>query len=59
MKTYDIKGYVTKKGQPTTQFPVTVNANDQTSAKRLVTMQYGMGGTVTIQRILEKHETKK
>lgn len=54
MKQYDIKGIVSKQGQPTTQFTVTVNANDQASAKRLVTMQYGMGGNVTIQRILEK-----
>ena len=59
MRQYEIKGTVTKTGFPTTQFTVTVNANDQTSAKRLVTMQYGMGGTVNIQRILEKHETKK
>ena len=56
MKTYDIKGYVTKPQTPTAQFQVTVNANDQTSAKRLVQMQYGMGGTVTIQRILEKKQ---
>jgi len=54
MKTYDIKGYVTKPHEPTAQFQVTVNANDQTSARRLVQMQYGLGGTVTIQRILEK-----
>jgi ribosomal protein L20A (L18A) len=53
MKQYDIKGYVYKKGEPQTQFTVTVNANDQTSAKRLVMMQYGVGGSVTIQKILE------
>ena len=53
MKQYDIKGYVYKKGEPQTQFTVTVNANDQTSARRLVMMQYGMGGQVTIQKILE------
>ena len=56
MKTYDISGYVTRPHVPVTSFSLTVNANDQTSARRLVTMQYGagMGGNVTIQRILEK-----
>jgi len=54
MKTYDIKGFVSKPHEPTVQFQVTVNANDQSSAKRLVTMQYGMGGTVNFQKILEK-----
>jgi ribosomal protein L20A (L18A) len=53
MKQYDIKGYVYKKGEPQTQFTVTVNANDQTSARRLVNMQYGIGGAVTIQKIQE------
>jgi hypothetical protein len=54
MKQYDIKGIVTAPGQPTTQIRLTVNANDQTSAKRLVQMQYGSGGKVTIQGITEK-----
>jgi hypothetical protein len=54
MKQFDIKGIVVKQGQPTTQFQVTVNANDQSSAKRLVMMQYGTGGSVTIQKLLEK-----
>jgi hypothetical protein len=54
MKTYDIKGVVIKPNTPTYQFSVTVNANDQSSAKRLVEMQYGMGGKVTFQKILEK-----
>lgn len=54
MKTYDIKGTVVKTGTPTYQFSVVVNANDQASAKRLIEMQYGMGGKVIIQKILEK-----
>ena len=54
MKVYDIKGYVTKKHEPNVQFQVTVNAHDQSSARRLVQMQYGLGGTVTIQKLLEK-----
>ena len=41
MKTYDISGYVTRPHVPVTSFSLTVNANDQTSARRLVTMQYG------------------
>lgn len=54
MRQYDIKGIVVIKGQPTIQFSVTVNANDQSSAKRLVQMQYGAQGTVNIQKIIEK-----
>jgi hypothetical protein len=54
MKQFDIKGIVTKPGQPTVQFQLTVNANDQASARRLVMMQYGTGGTVTINRLIEK-----
>jgi hypothetical protein len=54
MKQFDIKGIVTKPGQPTVQFQLTVNANDQASARRLVMMQYGAGGTVTINRLIEK-----
>lgn len=56
MKQYDIKGIIINKGQPTVQFSVTVNANDQTSAKRLVTMQYGPQGQVQIQKIIETHK---
>jgi len=52
MKQFDITGYVQNSGQPTIKFSVTVHANDQTSAKRLVQMQYGVGGTVTIQKII-------
>lgn len=55
MKQYDIKGIILNKGQPTVQFSVTVNATDQTSAKRLVTMQYGPQGQVQIQKIIETH----
>lgn len=55
MKTYDISGYVTRPHVPVTSFSLTVNANDQASARRLVTMQYGGGdGKVTIQKLLEK-----
>jgi len=54
MKQFDIKGIVTKPGQPTLQFQLTVNANDQASARRLVMMQYGAGGSVTINRLIEK-----
>jgi len=54
MKQYTIKGIVTNPGQPTTQINLVVNANDQTSAKRLVQMQYGSGGKVTIQTVTEK-----
>ena len=54
MKQYDIKGIITNPGQPTTQIRLTVNANDQMSARRLVQMQYGNGGKVTIQTITEK-----
>lgn len=54
MKQYEIKGVVTKPHAPTLQFSLTVNANDQASAKRLVELQYGFGGSkVTIQKILE------
>jgi len=54
MKQYTIKGIVTNPGQPTTQISLVVNANDQASARRLVQMQYGSGGKVTIQGITEK-----
>lgn len=55
MKQYDIKGIVTAPGQPTTQIRLTVNANDQTSARRLVQMQYATPtGKVTIQTVTEK-----
>lgn len=54
MKQFDIKGIVTKPGQPTVQFQLVVNANDQASARRLVMMQYGAGGNVTINRLVEK-----
>jgi hypothetical protein len=54
MKTFEIKGIIVAQGKPTTQFEVTVNANDQSSARRLVMMQYGTGGTVTITRLIEK-----
>lgn len=57
MKTYDIKGVVVASGKPTTSFQVTIQAHDQTSARRLVQMQYGMGGQVNIQSIRET--TKK
>lgn len=54
MKTYDIKGTVTRPHTPTLQFTLTVNANDQASAKRLIELQYGFGGgKVTIQHIQE------
>ena len=54
MKQYDIKGVVTRPSTPTLQFSLTVNANDQASAKRLIELQYGFGGAkVNIQRILE------
>ena len=54
MKQYDIKGVVTKQHTPTLQFTLTVNANDQASAKRLVELQYGFGGgKVSIQKIAE------
>jgi hypothetical protein len=54
MKQFDIKGIVTNPGQPTVQFTITVNANDQASARRLVMMQYGATGKVTIQNLQEK-----
>jgi len=54
MKQYTIKGIVTNPGQPTLQLSLVVNANDQASARRLVQMQYGSGGKVTIQGITEK-----
>ena len=54
MKQYTIKGIVTNPGQPTLQLSLVVNANDQASARRLVQMQYGAGGKVTIQGIAEK-----
>ena len=54
MRTYDIKGTVTRLHTPTLQFTLTVNANDQASAKRLIELQYGFGGSkVTITKILE------
>ena len=54
MKQFDIKGVVTRTGTPTLQFSLTVNANDQASAKRLIELQYGFGGAkVTIQKIIE------
>jgi len=54
LKQYDIKGVVTRPQTPTLQFTLTVNANDQASAKRLVELQYGFGGSkVTITKILE------
>ena len=59
MKQYDIKGVVTRHLSPTLQFSLTVNANDQTSAKRLVELQYGFGGAkVTIQKIAEVKSKK-
>ena len=54
MKQFVIKGIVTNPGQPTVQISVTVNANDQASARRLVMMQYGATGKVTIQNLQEK-----
>jgi hypothetical protein len=56
MKTYDISGYVKRPRMPLVSFSLTVNANDQTSARRLVTMQYGAepDAKVTIQKLLEK-----
>lgn len=54
MKQFDIKGVVTRPSTPTLQFSLTVNANDQASAKRLIELQYGFGGAkVTIQKIIE------
>jgi len=54
VKQYGIKGVVTRHLAPTLQFSLTVNANDQASAKRLVELQYGFGGSkVTIQKIQE------
>lgn len=54
MKQYDIKGVVTRPQTPSLQFTLTVNANDQASAKRLIELQYGFGGAkVTIQKIQE------
>ena len=54
MKQYDIKGVVTRPNTPSLQFTLTVNANDQASAKRLIELQYGFGGAkVTIQKIQE------
>ena len=53
MKQYTIKGIVASPGQPTTQISLVVNANDQSSARRLVQMQYASGGKVTIQSITE------
>jgi hypothetical protein len=56
MKTYEISGYVSRPNMPITSFSLTVNANDQTSARRLVTMQYGAApdAKVTVQKLLEK-----
>lgn len=54
MKVYEIKGVVVKPNTPTYQFSVTINANDQASAKRLVEMQYGMGGKIVFHKVLEK-----
>jgi ribosomal protein L20A (L18A) len=54
VKQYDIKGVVTRPNTPSLQFTLTVNANDQASAKRLIELQYGFGGAkVTIQKIQE------
>jgi hypothetical protein len=54
VKQFDIKGVVTRPSTPTLQFSLTVNANDQASAKRLIELQYGFGGAkVTIQKIIE------
>ena len=54
MKQYDIKGVVTRHLAPTLQFSITINANDQASAKRLIELQYGFGGAkVNIQKIQE------
>ena len=59
MKQYDIKGVVTRPQTPTLQFSLTVNANDQASAKRLIDLQYGFGGAkVTIQKIVEVKSKK-
>jgi len=59
LKQYDIKGVVTRPHTPTLQFSLTVNANDQASAKRLVDLQYGFGdGKVTIQKIAEVKSKK-
>jgi hypothetical protein len=54
MKQFELKGIITTKGQPTLQFTVIVNANDQTSARRLVMMQYSPQGQVTINNLKEK-----
>jgi hypothetical protein len=53
MRKYELKGIVVAKGKPTTQFTVVVDSNDQASARRLVQMQYGTGGTVTINKIVQ------
>ena len=59
MKQYDIKGVVTRPNTPSLQFTLTVNANDQASAKRLIELQYGFGGAkVTIQKISEVKSKK-
>jgi len=59
LKTYEIKGVVTRPHTPTLQFSLTVNANDQASAKRLVDLQYGFGGgKITYQKVLEIHPKK-
>lgn len=54
MKQYELKGIILAKGQPTLQFTVLVNANDQASARRLVMMQYSPQGQVTINNLQEK-----
>jgi hypothetical protein len=51
MKQFELKGIITTKGQPTLQFTVIVNANDQASARRLVMMQYSPQGQVTINNL--------
>jgi hypothetical protein len=54
VKQYEIKGVVTRPHTPTLQFTLTVNANDQASAKRLIELQYGFGGgKVSIQKLIE------
>jgi hypothetical protein len=59
VRTYEIKGVVTRIHTPTLQFSLTINANDQASAKRLIELQYGFGGAkVTIQKIQEIHPKK-
>jgi hypothetical protein len=59
VKQYEIKGVVTRPSTSTLQFALTVNANDQASAKRLIELQYGFGGAkVTIQKIVEVKSKK-